>query len=103
MKSKHHEEEKEIILKKILSEGSIDKTVSDILINLIGKTSVGLRSFTEVSNRYGGYDIGPDILAVYKDGIALRGEKLLDDFSGTMVHYMLHRNNEQIVYFLDRF
>jgi hypothetical protein len=81
---------------QLLCEGSSDKTISETLLNLKGKTKVSIENLPIIKNYISIY--GLDILAVYKDGLAFTRSNRFPNGCGVTHEYLLHRNGEDKVY-----
>ena len=101
MEYKREDLQKKNRFEKALTEGSVDKTVTQILEEMKDQTTVRLRRFT--SQEVEGDSIsGLSVLATYKDGMALSRTESFPNGAGTLFMYFLHRNNEDLVYILDQ-
>ena len=81
-----------------LKMGSVDKTVSEVLEEMSERTRIRIRSINSIEVEG---ESGSNILAVYKDGIALTHSERFSNGTGTRFHYALHRNDEDKAYVLD--
>ena len=86
----------------LFCSGANKKTVTEVLIELSGKTKVSLEHIS-VQERLGDrrkfQDL--DILAVYKDGTAYTKSETLPNGRAIKHQYFIHRNDSLIVHVLD--
>lgn len=82
-------------LEKLLCNNSINRTVSQALIDIRKVSDVCLEDKKII-----GSELKP--LAEYKDGMAFVKEEGTRNWDGTNYTYILHRNGENMMYVLDR-
>jgi len=91
-------QDKKDMFERRLTDCSIEKTISEVLVEIAGNTRVKIKS-VKSQDMEGEY--GTNVLAAYKDGMAFMRLSSFSNGTGTRFHYALHRNGEDNVYILD--